>query len=76
MYIAKFDRLLFDYLNKKAGLTSEDVATALGITRQTLTTRMAGKTSFSVDEAVRWCNLVGASDLKGVFYTEAEHDAG
>lgn len=74
MFVLKFDRLLFDYLTKRAGYTNEDVAEAMGITRQTLTSKMAGRSDFTVAEAISWSNLVGA-DLRGVFYTEASSHA-
>ena len=40
----------------------------------TPTSKMAGRSDFTVAEAISWSNLVGA-DLRGVFYTEASSHA-
>lgn len=64
------DKLLFEYLTRKAGYTLDDVAKRLGFVRSQLSRRLNGELEFKRDEMEAWCEMVGATleGLGAVFF--------
>lgn len=69
----KFNRNLFDYINKENGLTTKDAAAIMGLRYRALWQRMTGVVGFKFEEMIKWANYTGA-DLRGVFYVEEERE--
>jgi transcriptional regulator with XRE-family HTH domain len=55
------DKDLLLYYMKKAGMTREDLAKALGITEKTLSNKILSKTEFSVSEMKKIAEACGIS---------------
>ena len=63
------DKLLFEYLTRKAGLSLDDVANALGFSRGQLSRRLNGQLQFKLNEMQKWAELVGCGQNVGpVFF--------
>lgn len=47
-------------------------ADALGTTEQTITNKLAGKTQFSQNDIIAWCNALGivTDDVGGYFFAQ------
>ena len=46
----------------KNGLTQEDIAKALGMSKNTFTSRLKGRSSFGLDEASKICEILHIED--------------
>lgn len=63
------DKLLFEYLTRRAGLDLDDVAKALNMHRSQLSRRLDGTIQFRLDEMQAWAELVGCGPNVGpVFF--------
>lgn len=51
---------------EKSGLKREYIAQRLGITRQTLTAKIAGDSEFSVSEVRALCDVLGIKKLRDI----------
>lgn len=52
--------------------TQAAFAGALGTTEQTITNKLAGKTQFSQNDIITWCNALGivTDDVGGYFFAQ------
>lgn len=57
------------------GLSQEDVAKALGMTRSSYSLKETGKSNWSIDNLINFCNLIGLSaDEIGIFFVPSPFD--
>ena len=71
------DKLLFEYLTRKAGYTLDDVAERLGFVRSQLSRRLNGEMEFKRNEMEAWAEMIGATleEVGAVFFPRLKTNA-
>lgn len=66
----KFDRNLFNAALAMKGLTQQDLAKKLGITRNTLINKLMDNGRFNVDEIVKMYQIFGKKTVDGFLFNQ------